>query len=115
MTSLDLYVLSRVGVFPTSGLKFRLKLNIDGAFKNGRAVLGGILRNDHGHLVVAMGIFVAASSPFQAEIAAAYIMLKWCIDKGYSMLLVELDSTLLVNSRSNQQRTQKQGIPYVRG
>ncbi|GAA0145346.1 hypothetical protein LIER_05564 [Lithospermum erythrorhizon] len=74
---------------PPSG---RLKLNIDGAFKNGRA-----------------------------EIAAAYIMLKWCID---TPLLVNCMEThkghwKLPDQISRELKAllslEKQGIPYVRG
>ncbi|GAA0156595.1 hypothetical protein LIER_38300 [Lithospermum erythrorhizon] len=66
--------------------KGALKLNIDAAFKDGRGGYGGILRNDQGELVVAMGLEGKCETQFDAEIQALLICLQECIARGYERM-----------------------------
>ncbi|GAA0169689.1 hypothetical protein LIER_24117 [Lithospermum erythrorhizon] len=76
--------------------KGALKLNIDATFKDGRGGYGGILRNDQGELVVAMGLEGKCETPLDAEIQALLICLQECIGRGYKKMAIEIDSLQLV-------------------
>ncbi|GAA0157176.1 hypothetical protein LIER_38412 [Lithospermum erythrorhizon] len=73
-----------------------LKLNIDATFKGERAGYGGIIRNDQGSLIYAVGLHGKCSSPLQGEVDALYHCLRSCAQKGYTNLQVEIDSLQLV-------------------
>ncbi|GAA0139119.1 hypothetical protein LIER_42564 [Lithospermum erythrorhizon] len=81
----------------TRPMQGTLKLNIDAAFKDGKADYGGILRNDQGGLVCAKGIYGLCSSPLQAEVEALLSILQLCIHKGYNKMQIEVDSLQLVH------------------
>ncbi|GAA0142551.1 hypothetical protein LIER_35588 [Lithospermum erythrorhizon] len=76
--------------------KGALKLNIDASFKDGRGGYGGILRNDQGELVIAMGLEGKCETPLDAEIQALSFCLQECIARGYKEMGVEIDSLQLV-------------------
>ncbi|GAA0147841.1 reverse transcriptase [Lithospermum erythrorhizon] len=78
-------------------IKGTLKLNIDAAFKDGQAGYGGIIRNEHGDLVDAKGIYDQCSSPLHAEVEALLSILQWCKNKGHSNMQIEVDSLQLVH------------------
>ncbi|GAA0161430.1 hypothetical protein LIER_17746 [Lithospermum erythrorhizon] len=44
----------------------KYKLNIDGFFRNGVAGIGGVIRNDNGQMIYALGIYKAAASALEA-------------------------------------------------
>ncbi|GAA0171131.1 hypothetical protein LIER_25238 [Lithospermum erythrorhizon] len=67
------------------------KLNIDAAG------YGGILRNDQGHLVMALGLQGSCTSPIQAEVEALFSCLRICAGQGHKHMDIEVDSLQLVN------------------
>ncbi|GAA0174958.1 hypothetical protein LIER_41825 [Lithospermum erythrorhizon] len=85
---------------PPSG---KLKVNTDGAFKDGLAGLGGIIRNEDGHCIAAIGMSTEGDSPLHAELFAAAHILKWCKSNGYNNLIVETDSALMMKMVVNKQ------------
>ncbi|GAA0165793.1 hypothetical protein LIER_40058 [Lithospermum erythrorhizon] len=75
----------------------QLKLNIDAAYKDGRAGYGGIIRNSQGQLVFAFGVQGCSSSALQAEVESLLGCLRRCVSEGYDKLHIEVDSLQLVN------------------
>ncbi|GAA0160574.1 reverse transcriptase [Lithospermum erythrorhizon] len=73
-----------------------IKLNIDAAFKDGRGGYGGILRNDKGQLLVAMGFQGSCATALDAEIQALLICLQECVSRGHTRMQIEIDSIQLV-------------------
>ncbi|GAA0144869.1 reverse transcriptase [Lithospermum erythrorhizon] len=82
--------------------KNSFKLNIDAAFKENRAGYGGIIRDEQGGLVYAVGFQGLCSSSIQAEVDALLLCLRSSVQKGYSRLQIEVDSMLLVNMVTTQ-------------
>ncbi|GAA0162881.1 hypothetical protein LIER_18881 [Lithospermum erythrorhizon] len=80
-------------------------LNIDGSFRNGEAGIGGIIRNEEGHMVYALGFYKAAASALEAKIMATFEVLRWCTTRSFSELQVATDSMMLVKM-VQEQRTQ---------
>ncbi|XP_055824345.1 uncharacterized protein LOC129892829 [Solanum dulcamara] len=75
-----------------------VKLNTDGsALDNpGRIGIGGILRDHRGKLIYAFAAPLGFSSNNQAEVQAIVLGITWCIQHGYSKILLEVDSKLLI-------------------
>ncbi|GAA0186748.1 hypothetical protein LIER_34036 [Lithospermum erythrorhizon] len=85
---------------PPSG---KLKVNTDGAFKDGFAGLGGVIRNEDGHCIAAIGMSTEEVSPLHAELLAAVHTLEWCRSNGYYNLIVETDSAIMLKMVVNRQ------------
>ncbi|GAA0167741.1 reverse transcriptase [Lithospermum erythrorhizon] len=81
----------------------KLKVNTDGAFKEGFAGLGGVIRNEDGHCFAAIGMSTIGDSPLHAELLAAAQLLKWCKSQGYNNLIVETDSAIMMKMVEKQQ------------
>ncbi|XP_075103837.1 uncharacterized protein LOC142178396 [Nicotiana tabacum] len=67
-------------------LQGSFKLNINGSYihENGKACLGGTMRNDQGDFIMAFSVQAKCSSNNDAEAQAALFGIKWCIQNGYS-------------------------------
>ncbi|XP_060178282.1 uncharacterized protein LOC132608243 [Lycium barbarum] len=76
-----------------------IKINTDGSFdkRNGKAGIGGVVRNENGDFIFAFSIPVQARSSNQAEAIAARFGVDWCIQHGHSNIQLELDSLLVTN------------------
>ncbi|PHT27304.1 hypothetical protein CQW23_33091 [Capsicum baccatum] len=74
------------------------KLNTDGsALQNpGSIGGGGILRDHHGNLIYAFSTPFGIGTNNQAEVKAAIFGVTWCIQHGYTKLILEVDSALLI-------------------
>ncbi|PHT55029.1 hypothetical protein CQW23_03515 [Capsicum baccatum] len=74
------------------------KLNTDGsALQNpGSIGGGGILRDHHGNLIYAFSTPFGIGTNNQAEVKAAIFGVAWCIQHGYTKLILEVDSDLLI-------------------
>ncbi|XP_059294498.1 uncharacterized protein LOC132047475 [Lycium ferocissimum] len=79
---------------PESGY---LKLNTDGSFNksNGKAGLGGALRDENGQLVKASSIPIQCTNHNIAEARAALYGVNWSIQNGHTNLVIELDSMVI--------------------
>ncbi|KAH0724880.1 hypothetical protein KY284_000745 [Solanum tuberosum] len=77
----------------------KYKLNVDGCSKDnpGSAGGGGILRNHIGHMIMAFTAYFGHSSNNLAEARAIKMGLKWCIDHGFNVLIIEYDSLIVIN------------------
>ncbi|KAH0764805.1 hypothetical protein KY285_000676 [Solanum tuberosum] len=75
-----------------------LKLNTDGsAIGNpGRIGGGGILRDHQGNMVYDFTIPLGMGTSNQAEIQTALFDMQWCSQHGYSNIILEVDSELLM-------------------
>lgn len=75
-----------------------VKLNTDrSALDNpGKIGAGGIIRNHKGNLIYAFATPLGLGSNNQAEVQAAVFGIIWCIQHGYSRVMLEVDSELLV-------------------
>ncbi|GAA0140830.1 hypothetical protein LIER_42630 [Lithospermum erythrorhizon] len=93
---------------PPSG---KLKVNTDGAFKDGLAGLGGMIRNEDGHCIAAIGRSTAGASPLHAELLAAAHILDWCQAQGYNNLIVETDCAIMRKMVIN--REQNRGADWL--
>ncbi|KAK4707655.1 hypothetical protein R3W88_028580 [Solanum pinnatisectum] len=60
-------------------------------------VVGGILRNHLGHMIMAFTAYSGYSSNNLAEARAIKIGLGWCIDHGFNTLTSESDSMIAIN------------------
>ncbi|GAA0161134.1 hypothetical protein LIER_39171 [Lithospermum erythrorhizon] len=85
---------------PPSG---KLKVNTDGAFKDGFAGLGGVIRNEDGLCIAAIGMSTEGFSPLHAELLAAVHTLEWCRSNEYNNLIVETDSAIMLKMVVNRQ------------
>ncbi|KAK4717973.1 hypothetical protein R3W88_016311 [Solanum pinnatisectum] len=76
----------------------KYKLNTDGsALHNpGKIGGGGILRDDQGDIIYAFAIPLGEGTNNQAEVQAASYGLNWCIQHGYTNIILEVDSELLI-------------------
>lgn len=74
-------------------------LNTDGSFNNGngKAGLGGALRDDQGDLIMDYSVPIQCNSHNLAEAQGAWFRPNKCVQDGFSNFIVELDS-LLVNN-----------------
>ncbi|GAA0139562.1 hypothetical protein LIER_01080 [Lithospermum erythrorhizon] len=75
------------------------KINTDGASRGnpGKSGGGGILRSDQRALVFAFGNYFGIDNSLNAEINALLSRLQYCKNGGYSNVIVETDSALLLN------------------
>ncbi|KAH0649965.1 hypothetical protein KY284_029877 [Solanum tuberosum] len=62
-----------------------------------RAGIGGVLRNDTGHLIMAFSVPTQCKSNNQAEAVAALYAIEWCNRAGYDKYDLELDSMVITN------------------
>ncbi|XP_055826390.1 uncharacterized protein LOC129894767 [Solanum dulcamara] len=74
-----------------------VKLNTDGsALDNpGKIGAGGILRDHKGNLIYAFATPLGHGTNNQAEVQAATMGILWCLQHGYSRVVLEVDSKLL--------------------
>ncbi|WMV26459.1 hypothetical protein MTR67_019844 [Solanum verrucosum] len=72
---------------------------MDGSFNmnDGRAGLGGALSYEHGELIMTFSIAGQCSSHNIAEAKATWFGSKWCKQNGYTNIIMELDSLLIIN------------------
>lgn len=76
-----------------------MKMNVDGCSKGnpGSAGEGGIIRDHHGHMILAFAGYFGICSNNVAEAMAILQGLRICIDRGFLKIIVESDSVMLVN------------------
>ncbi|XP_070057487.1 uncharacterized protein [Nicotiana tomentosiformis] len=79
--------------------KGSLKLNTDGSFikENGKAGMGGILRDDKGDLIMAFSVLTQGKSNNYIEAQATWFGINWCVQNGYTDFCLELDSLIVAN------------------
>lgn len=82
-----------------------VKLNSDGSsLTDGSMGAGGIIRNNEGKFLFAYATPLGDGSNNKAEVEAAVFGIDWCIQLGYTKVILEVDSELLykwVNQLSN--------------
>ncbi|KAM3396874.1 hypothetical protein P3S68_000386 [Capsicum galapagoense] len=80
------------------------KLNTDGSFNNnnGKAGLGGALRDDNGDLIMAFSIKAHCNNHNIAEAKAAWYGINWCLQNGYNNFTIESDSTVITDMLKNK-------------
>ncbi|KAH0726142.1 hypothetical protein KY284_002007 [Solanum tuberosum] len=85
----------------------KYKLNTDGYSKGnpGKAGGGGILRNERGHLIMAYAEYFGECSNNMSEAKAILFGIEWCLDKGFTNILVESDSMLIINMINGKAKT----------
>lgn len=85
----------------------KYKLNTDGCSKGnpGKAGGGGILRNERGHLITAYAEYFGECSNNMSEAKAILFGIEWCLDKGFTNILVESDSMLIINMINGKAKT----------
>lgn len=74
-----------------------LKLNVDRGFRDGKAVYGGVLRDDTGKWVWGFAGCFNGNSSLSAEIRAIKEGLQLLVNHGCLRVIVESDSSQLVN------------------
>ncbi|XP_070056771.1 uncharacterized protein [Nicotiana tomentosiformis] len=79
--------------------KGSLKLNTDESFikENGKAGMGGILRDDKGDLIMAFSVSTQGKSNNYIEAQATWFGINWCVQNGYTDFCLELDSLIVAN------------------
>ncbi|KAM3362308.1 putative protein isoform X2 [Capsicum galapagoense] len=92
-----------------------LKINSDGSYicENGRAGIGGLVRNSHGDLLMAFSIPIYSNSSNMAEAMATEFGVKWCYQFGHTNFTLELDSMNLVNMINNSGVTNMKLKPMI--
>lgn len=75
------------------------KVNTDGRCNatDGKAGIGGIVRDSDGKLIMAFSIAIQCNSNIMAEALAAEFGGKWCTLQGYTNFIMELDSEVITN------------------
>lgn len=56
---------------------------------------GGIMKNKDGGFILAYSIPLGDSSNNKAKMGAAYFGITWCLQMGYTKVILEVDSQLL--------------------
>lgn len=76
-----------------------IKINIDGSYllDNGKARIGGIIRNWDGELIMTFSCSVKCHSNNMCEALTAKFGVQWCVRHGYAGMILELDSQLVTN------------------
>ncbi|XP_070049508.1 uncharacterized protein [Nicotiana tomentosiformis] len=76
-----------------------IKVNTDRSFihGNGKAGLGGVVRNDQGDLIMAFSIPSKCSNNNMAKAQAAMFGIDWCVQNRFSDFTIELDAMLVMN------------------
>ncbi|XP_060210288.1 uncharacterized protein LOC132637170 [Lycium barbarum] len=82
----------------------KFKANTDGSFcsTSKRAGIGGILRDEHGKMVMAFSIPVECESSNHAEALAVEFGSSWCKINGINDIQMELDSLIIANMLTKQ-------------
>ena len=62
-----------------------------------RCVAGGILRDNHGRMVMAFTTPIGVGTNNMAETEAAIFRLSWALELGYRNIILDLDSQIVVN------------------
>ncbi|PON91102.1 Ribonuclease H-like domain containing protein [Trema orientale] len=78
-----------------------VKVSTDASFAASKCGLAGIFRDDAGSVLLLTFKSGSANSPFEAECMAIWLALTCALEEGWSILIVESDATILVNSLQN--------------
>ncbi|XP_075096549.1 uncharacterized protein LOC142174618 [Nicotiana tabacum] len=81
-----------------------LKLNTDGSFnrQNGKAWIGEIMRDEERGFVMAFSIPIDCTSSNGAGLKAIKFGCEWCINKGITNFMVEIDSMVIYDMLRNK-------------
>lgn len=73
-----------------------LKLNVDGAYKNGTGGGGGLLRDHSGDFICGFTAPYNIDDAMEAEILAIYDGMEMCLEQGKTNILIESDAATVV-------------------
>ncbi|KAH0644413.1 hypothetical protein KY284_032297 [Solanum tuberosum] len=82
----------------------RIKFNTDGSYMQesiSRAGIGGVLRDDTGHLIMAFSVATQCKSNNQAEAMVALYAIKWCNRAGYDKYDLMVITNMLEEKDTN--------------
>lgn len=82
------------GFLAKSPLLF-VKMNNDGSCVNGMCGGGGVVRDNHGKVLMAYSMPLGHGTSNWAEAVAFLFGLKWCIEQGHVLIIGKTDSLLL--------------------
>lgn len=79
----------------------KVKLNTDGSISNNGARIGGIIRNEYGHVIMDFVAKVDCHNINKEEAQAAKYGIQWCAQNELTNCLIELDSMIIVDMIKN--------------
>lgn len=80
-----------------------IKLNTDGSsLSDGRIGVGGIMRNREGEFSFGYSTPLGEGSNNQAEMGVALLGITWCLQLGYTRVILEVESQLVINASFNR-------------
>ncbi|KAH0639478.1 hypothetical protein KY285_036064 [Solanum tuberosum] len=76
---------------------FFVKLNTDGNYKQYSCETGGIIRDHNGDLIYAFSKPLGEGTSIWAEASTLIFGIKWCVDNGFTNIMAESDSKMIVD------------------
>lgn len=84
-----------------------VKINTDGSYLKveGKAGLGGALRDENGDSIMAFSLPYSCENHNLAEAYAAWTGINWCVQNGFTIVTLELDSLYIVDILRHENTT----------